>query len=136
MTEPAGSAPTAPSQTASTATDQVTSRIAAKPTPSTAAPGSKEDWTDQVTGLIVHNVDKVRNRTTGPILEITKGSVHAVVALTLVVPVLVLLTILAVRVLTYYVFREVWITYTVLGMILTIVGVLLWSRRDSSATNA
>ena len=136
MTEPAGGAPTAPSQTASTVTDGAAGPTVAKPTPSTAAPGSKEDWTDQVTGLIVHNVDKVRNRTTGPILEITRGSVHAVVALTLVLPVLVLLTILAVRVLTYYVFREVWITYTVLGMILTIVGVLLWSRRDSSATNA
>ena len=136
MTEPAGSAPTAPSQTASTVTDQETGPGVAKPTSSAAAPGSKEDWTDQVTALIVDTIDKVRNRTTGPILEITRGSVHAIVALTLVLPVLVLLTILAVRVLTYYVFREVWITYTVLGMILTIVGVVLWSRRDSSATNA
>lgn len=111
--------------------------LSARPAPSTQVePGSSQDWTDQVTGLIVDNVDKVRNRTTGPILEITRGSVHAIVALTLVLPVLVLLTILAVRVLTYYVFREVWITYTVLGMILTIVGVVLWSRRDSSATNA
>ena len=71
MTEPAGSAPTAPSQTASTVTDQETGPGVAKPTSSAAAPGSKEDWTDQVTGLIVDNVDKVRNRTTGPILEIT-----------------------------------------------------------------
>lgn len=102
--------------------------------PSDAAPGSAQDWTDQVTGLIVDSVDKVRSRTTGPILEVTRGSVHAVVALLLLTPVAVLFTILAVRVLTYFVFREVWITYTVLGMLFTLIGVVLWSRRHAGAS--
>jgi hypothetical protein len=95
-------------------------------------PGSSQDWTDQVTGLIVDNVDKVRNKTTGPILEVSRGSVHAVVAVTLLLPVAVLFLILTVRVLTYFVFREVWITYTVLGMLFTLIGVVLWSRRGSA----
>lgn len=133
MTEPAGTTPTAQ---ATPAADTPATRTAIDPTRTEAAPGSKEDWTDQVTGLIVDNVDKVRNRTTGPILEVTRGSVHAVVAVTLILPVIVLLVILLVRVLTYYVFREVWITYTVLGMILTVVGVALWSRRHSSASTS
>ncbi len=94
-----------------------------------AAPGSGQDWTDQVTGLIVDGVDKVRTRTTGPILEVSRGSVHAVVAITLLLPVAVLFLVLTVRVLTYFVFREVWITYTVLGMHFSLIGVVMWSRR-------
>ena len=54
----------------------------------------------------------------------------------LLLPVAVLFLILTVRVLTYYVFREVWITYTVLGMIFTLVGVVLWSRRHAGAQQA
>lgn len=126
MTEPAGTTTDAP-------VDPGTSRVAVPPK-GDSTPGSKEDWTDQVTGLIVDNVDKVRNKTTGPILEVTRGSVHAVVAVTLLVPVVVIFTILTVRVLTYYVFREVWITYAVIGMVFTLVGVVLWSRRHPSTT--
>jgi hypothetical protein len=95
-----------------------------------ATPGSGEDWTDQVTGLIVDSVDKVRSRTTGPILEIAKGSVHAVVALILLAPVAVLFLVLTIRVLTYFVFREVWITYAVLGTLFALVGVVMWARRQ------
>ncbi len=98
-----------------------------------AEPGSGQDWTDQVTGLIVDSVDKVRSRTTGPILEVSKGAVHAVVALVLLVPVAVLALVLAVRVLTYFVFREVWITYAVLGMLFTLIGVAMWSRRNAGS---
>jgi hypothetical protein len=101
-----------------------------------AAPGSSEDWTDQVTDLIVDSVDKVRRRTTGPILEVARGSVHAVVAILLLAPVGVLFLVLAIRVLTYFVFREVWITYTVLGMVFTLIGVVLWSRRNQGARSA
>ncbi len=100
------------------------------PATAPASPGSGEDWTDQVTGLIVDSVDKVRSRTTGPILEIAKGSVHAVVALILLAPVAVLFLVLTIRVLTYFVFREVWITYAVLGTLFALVGVVMWGRRQ------
>lgn len=95
----------------------------------TPAPGSGQDWTDQVTDLIVDTVDKVSSRTTGPILEIARGSVHAIVALVLAVPIAVLAMVLSIRVLTYFVFREVWITYAVLGTFLVLAGVVSWSRR-------
>lgn len=105
------------------------------PTPATGAaqgPDRRDDdWTDQVTDLIVDSVDRVRDRTTGPILEVARGSVHAVVAAVLLVPVLVLLVVLAVRVMTYFVFREVWITYLVLGTVFCLSGFLLWARRTS-----
>jgi hypothetical protein len=125
MTDASGTAETA-------RPDTVVSGTTGTPRPP-AEPGSGQDWTDQVTGLIVDSVDKVRTRTTGPILEVTRGSVHAVVAVTLLLPVAVLFLVLTVRVLTYYVFREVWITYTVLGMLFTLVGVVMWSRRHAGA---
>lgn len=106
----------------------------ASPSTPAAAPGSAQDWTDQVTALIVDTVDKVRSRTTGPILDIAKGSVHAVVALILLVPVAVLFLVLTIRVLTYFVFREVWITYAVLGMVFVLIGVVLWARRKPATT--
>ncbi len=56
---------------------------------------------------------------------------HAVVAVTLLLPVAVLFLVLTIRVLTYFVFREVWITYAVLGTLFALIGVLLWSRRHS-----
>jgi ATP/ADP translocase len=59
-----------------------------------------------------------------------------VVAITLLLPVALLFLILTVRVLTYYVFREVWITYAVLGTLFTLVGVVLWSRRHAGASQA
>ena len=98
-----------------------------------AAPGSSQDWTDQVTDLIVDSVDKVRSRTTGPIREVARGSVHALVAILMLAPVAILFITLLIRVLTYFVFRQVWITYAVLGMLFTVIGVVLWSRREAGA---
>jgi hypothetical protein len=116
---------------AETARTAVPTSVGTTPSAATPAnPGSGEDWTDQVTGLIVDSVDKVRSRTTGPILEIAKGSVHAVVALILLAPIAVLFLVLTIRVLTYFVFREVWITYAVLGTLFALVGVVMWGRRQ------
>ena len=69
------------------------------PTSPPAPSATTADWTDQVTDLIVDSVDKVRARTTGPILEGSKGAVYAVVALMLLTPVLVMGTVGAVRLL-------------------------------------
>jgi hypothetical protein len=94
------------------------------------APATNEpDWTDQVTDLIVDSVDKVRDRTTGPILNYSRISVHAVVALILLLPVAVLMLVGAIRLLTWAV-GEAWLAYTILGTIFVLVGVVLWSRRS------
>ncbi|MEX0769069.1 MAG: hypothetical protein WD029_11420 [Microthrixaceae bacterium] len=87
------------------------------------------DWTDQVTDLIVDSVDKVRDRATGPILEYSRISVHALVALMLLTPVGILLLIGSIRLITWAV-GDVWITYTILGTIFVLLGALLWSRRS------
>lgn len=100
--------------------------------PPTTNGATGPDWTDQVTGLVVDSVDKVRSRTTGPIVEYSRASVHAIVALILALPLFVLAVVLAVRVLTYFVFRHVWITNAVLGTLLVLIGVVLWSKRSPS----
>lgn len=87
------------------------------------------DWTDQVADLVVDTVDKVRSRTTGPILDIAKGSVYAVVALILLLPVAILGAAGAVRFLNWALPGDVWVAYAVLAGILLIIGSLLWSRR-------
>jgi hypothetical protein len=98
---------------------------ASAPSPSATEP----DWTDQVTDLIVDSVDKVRARTTGPILEVSQGAVHALVAAVLLVPVLALTLVGLVRLLNWAIPGDVWFIYAGLGMILVLAGVVLWRLR-------
>jgi len=101
-------------------------------TPTDASGSDSADWTDQVTALIVDTIDKVRSHTTGPILEVSKGMVYAIVAIVLATPVLVLSVIGFVRLVTIWV--PVWATYLGLGMIFVVVGVVLWSKRGRVPT--
>ena len=96
----------------------------------TASPADGPDWTDQVTDLIVDSVDKVRDRTTGPILEYSRISVHAIVALILLLPVAVLMLVGVIRLLDWAIPGGVWIVYAGLGTFFVLIGVVLWSRRS------
>jgi len=96
----------------------------------TPAAGTEADWTDQVTDLIVDSVDKVRDRTTGPVLEYSRISVHALVALILLLPIGVLFLVGLVRLLNWAIPGDVWIVYAGLGTLFLLVGVVLWSRRS------
>jgi hypothetical protein len=120
MSEP--SAPSAPSPAGGDPAPGVPARPAT----------NNGDWTDQVTDLIVDTVDKVRTRTTGPILEVSKGMVYAVVALILALPIVVLLLVGLVRVFT--IFLPAWATYLLFGIIFVLVGVVLWSKRGRVPT--
>jgi hypothetical protein len=91
------------------------------------------DWTQQVTDLVVDTVDKVRSRTTGPILEVARGLVLALVAMVLVIPVMALLFIFLVRILDWAIPGDVWIVYCGLGIIFVLAGVLLWRLRTPRA---
>lgn len=87
------------------------------------------DWADQVTTLIVDSVDKVRDRTTGPVLEYSRASVHLVVALMITIPMLLLGMLGLVRLLTWAT-GHAWISYTIMGVVLIGVGSVLWSKRS------
>lgn len=103
-------------------------------TPAAAASPAGPDWTDQVADLVVDTVDKVRSRTTGPVLDVARGSVYAVVALIILLPVGILAAAGAVRLLNWALPGDVWVAYAVLAGILLIVGSLLWSRRRPPTT--
>lgn len=98
------------------------------PTPSSGEP----DWTDQVTDLIVDVVDRVHDRTTGPLLQASRWLVFGAVAL-LVIPVLLIIgTILIGRLLGRLPF-DIWIAYTAIGALFVIGGLWLWGRREERA---
>ena len=124
MTDPTGPDTTRPAP--STATPSSTAAGASAAGPGAAAPA---DWADQVTDLIVDTVDKVRERPTGPVLEISKGIVHGVVALLILTPIVVLFFAGAVRLLNWAIPGDVWIAYAILGVLLLLLGAFLWSRR-------
>ena len=141
--DPGSPVPTVPPvQTSASAADPATTRpVTTRPVAASAgggptvaaAPPTDQDWTDQVTDLIVDSVDKVRARTTGPILEGAKGAVYAIVALVLLIPILVLGMVGLVRLLNWAIPGDVWIVYALLGIIFVIVGVVLWSKRGKPA---
>jgi len=97
------------------------------------APSAAEsDWTDQVTDLIVDVVDRVHDSTTGPLLQASRVVVYGAVALIVGFVLLVALVIMFVRLLDLLP-GDIWIAYTGAGAILTLAGVLFWSRRRNPA---
>ncbi len=92
------------------------------------APSGEPDWTDQVTDLIVDSVDKVRDRTTGPILKASRAVVYGVVALIVAIPLIVVGIILIGRLLEL-IPGPIWIPYSVLGIVMVAVGFILWGKR-------
>lgn len=89
---------------------------------------TEPDWTEQVTHLVVDVVDNVRDKTTGPVLTIARGVVYGTIALIVLFPVAILGFIFLGRALAQLPIAE-WISYLALGMLLTVVGFLAWSRR-------
>ena len=93
-------------------------------------PGTAEtDWTDQVTDLIVDTVDKVRSRTTGPLLEASRAGVLAIVAVIVVIPVLVIVTVGLTRFFHWLLPGGIWVSYAVMALLSLLIGALLWRRR-------
>lgn len=98
--------------------------------PQPTAGNHDPDWTDQVTDLVVETVDKVRDRTTGPVLNVAHAAVYALVAAVVVVPVLVALFVGLFRLLNWAVPGDVWISYAIVAVLLLLSGWVLWSRRE------
>lgn len=90
---------------------------------------SDPDWTDQVTDLIVDSVDKVRARTTGPLLEASRAGVLALVAIIVMVPVLVIVTVGLTRFLHWLLPGGIWVSYAAMAVLFMVIGALLWRQR-------
>ncbi len=101
-------------------------------TPSSASDGA--DWPAQAADTIVRLVDQVRSKTAGPAITAARGIVYGLLAGLLGAMAAVLAAIIAIRLLdeaTEGIFgsRETWIAYLAIGLLFSIGGWLLWSKR-------
>jgi hypothetical protein len=105
------------------------------PSPVPAEPGApgEPQWTDQVTDLIVDVVDRVRDATTGRIIGVAKALVYGTVALFAGLAVTILGIILVSHLLDL-IPGQIWIPDVVIGGVLVLGGLFLWSRRQAPAS--
>jgi len=103
------------------------------PTVGTASSLIGGDWPAQAADAIVNAVETVRDRTTTPIMKIARGLVFGVFAGTIIVAIAVLAIVGAIRLLDEALPSGVWLPYLILGVLFTVVGALLFRRRNAPA---
>ncbi len=91
------------------------------------------DWPAQAADAIVTAVETVRDRTTTPIMKIARGLVFGIFAGTIIITIGVMAIIGVVRLLDETLPSGVWLPYFILGVIFTVVGTLIFRRRNASA---
>jgi hypothetical protein len=92
--------------------------------------GLSEDWPEQATDAVVNAVDKVRDVTTGPVVNLSRLLAYVVFGVFPLLIVLVLGIIAAVRGLEVATGRA-WAAHGILGLLFVSLGALAWSRRPS-----
>jgi len=98
-------------------------------------PGLPEDWHLKATEQIVGKVDMVREKTSGPAINVARLAVFGVMAAILGIVAALILVIGLVRAmnngLQAWVFDgpSVWLAYLILGTIFLVAGFFLWSKR-------
>ncbi|MDE0237932.1 MAG: hypothetical protein OXN95_11975 [bacterium] len=92
--------------------------------------GLSEDWPEQAADAVVNAVDKVRDVTTGPVINISRLLAYLIFGVFPLIIVLVLGIIAAVRGLEIATGRA-WAAHGILGLLFVSLGALAWSRRAS-----
>ena len=90
--------------------------------------GLSEDWPEQAADAVVNAVDKVRDVTTGPVINVSRLLAYLVFGVFPLIIVLVLGTIAAVRGLEVATGRA-WAAHGILGLVFVSLGFFAWSRR-------
>ena len=102
-----------------------------KEDPTTASMlGLSEDWTEQAADAVVNAVDKVRDVTTGPVVNVSRLFAYLIFGVFPLVIVLVLGIIAAVRGLEVAT-GKAWAAHGILGLLFVSLGAFAWSRRAS-----
>lgn len=91
------------------------------------------DWPAQAADAIVNAVETVRDRTTTPIMKVARALVFGVFAGTIIITIAVLAIIGLVRLLDEALPSGVWLPYLILGVLFTVLGALLFRRRNAPA---
>ena len=91
------------------------------------------DWPAQAADAIVSTVDKVRDRTTVPLMKLARASVFGVFIGTFVIVLCTLVIVGLVRLLDEAQPWGVWFAYLVLGIVVTGLGWLLFRKRNEAS---
>lgn len=101
-------------------------------------PLTDPNWATEVTEQITTLVANVRDKTTGNAVKVVRGIVFATIGLFLGLTAIILLLIISTRALQSLLDiwvswdKAVWISYFVIGGIMTVGGLFLMSRRQSA----
>lgn len=94
------------------------------------------DWPAQAADAVVRVVAQARERTVTPAYTLARGVVYGLLAVLLGTMAVVLLLVALVRFVNSYLPGDVWATYLLLGTILTIGGLVLWTQRRAEASSS
>ena len=94
------------------------------------------EWPAQAADTIVDTVAKVRDKTTKPAITAARAAVYGLIAGVVGLVAFVLVLIVVVRVWANYVPGHVWIIYAILGVLLSIGGIVLLGRANRPAPSA
>ncbi len=97
-----------------------------------------DDWPARASATIVNYVETVRDKTTGPALVASRYAVYVLAMVLIAFVLVILLFLLMVRVLVaatnelpFVDDGETWMAYYVLGGLFTLVGVVMWRRKEA-----
>jgi hypothetical protein len=102
--------------------------------PAGATSGGAADWATEVTERVISGVDKLKGRTTRPLVTALRALVYGIVVLVALVAALIFAVIALVRIWDAYLpfsplGRRVWIGYVAIGGVSFLSGALLLARR-------
>lgn len=91
---------------------------------------AQQDWSGRTADTIESVVGTIREKTVGPLVKATRAVVYGILALVALITIGILSTVALIRILDVYAFGgRVWISYFLIGGILTVLGLLLWTKR-------
>ncbi|MGE3618875.1 MAG: hypothetical protein AB7L84_00310 [Acidimicrobiia bacterium] len=105
--------------------------------PGTTAAEPTGDWPAQAADTIERLVGTVRDKTTGPAIKVARVAVYGLFAGVVGLAVAILSAIAAVRFVDAYLpdawfgERHTWAAHLLVGLVFTIGGMVLWSRRKA-----
>jgi hypothetical protein len=94
-----------------------------------------EDWPEKAVDLIDLVVDTVSDRVIRPIILVGRAIVFGLLIASLALVIAVVLGVALLRILDVYAFGDrVWISYAILGTLVSIIGIIAWSKRAPKAS--
>lgn len=89
-----------------------------------------ESWSVRTVDTIDSVIESIRNKTVDPLVKLTRAIVYGILALVVLITIGIFGSVAAFRILDVYAFgNRVWISYFLIGGIITLLGLLLWTKR-------